>query len=138
MDNEHEDLTWLDKVKKHLSDNKTVYLASVIGLSSGLAIGGAIGYSLRSSGGLVAIANHFSPFAKIEGVQVVIQALGDPGNIVQCVETGTVYASQNQAAKAMGVNRGTMSGHLNGGAPHVKNLHFVRLGKAEVPSAKTS
>lgn len=65
-------------------------------------------------------------------IEVIIEALGDPGNIVQDTTTGTVYASQGQAARALGVDASTVSKHLNGVLPNVRGHVLTKLGKAAV------
>jgi hypothetical protein len=67
-------------------------------------------------------------------LEVFIEALGDPGNIIQDTTTGIIYASQGQAAKELGVTPGYVSQHLHGRQDHVKGHILKNLGKAMVPS----
>lgn len=67
---------------------------------------------------------------------IIIAALGDPGNVVKCLETGEHYASQGQAARNLGVNVARISEHLGGKLENVKGKHFEVLGKAGHPLAK--
>lgn len=71
----------------------------------------------------------YKPLATIE---VYIEALGDPGNIIQDTTTGIIYASQGQAAKELGVYSARISEHLVGKLPDVKGHTFQKLGKAMV------
>ena len=57
---------------------------------------------------------------------------GDPGNIIQDNATGSIYASQSQAAKELGLRQIPPSRHLNGFSPNVKGHTFTKLGKAMV------
>jgi hypothetical protein len=65
-------------------------------------------------------------------IDIVIEALGDPGDIIQDTATGTVYASQGQAARALGLSRSKLSEHIAGKKSHVKGHVFTKLGKAAV------
>ena len=65
-------------------------------------------------------------------IEVYIEALGDPGNVIQDVETGIIYASQNQAARELGINPARISQQLHGIIDHAKGHKFVILGKAGV------
>lgn len=116
----------LQKVKTHLKENKKVYLVGgaclVIGALGGLA------YS-RNKKNIIAQINYKSPGA----LNVYIEALGDPGNIVQDTTTGIVYASQGQAAKELGLSAARISEQLAGKRGHVQGHVFEKLGKAMVP-----
>ena len=65
-------------------------------------------------------------------LEVHIEALGDPGNIIQDTTTGIIYASQNQAARELDVHPSVISRHLNGLLPTVKGHTLAKLGKAPV------
>lgn len=49
---------------------------------------------------------------------------GDPGNHVQCIETGEIWMSQGAAARATGIHPSYLSNHLRGITPHCKSQHF--------------
>jgi hypothetical protein len=119
----------VEKVKTHLRENKKVYIASGVGLAVGAV---SVFLVMRYKGGSAEIINmprFWSP-GDNNIMKVVINALGDPGNVVQCVETGTIYASQGQAARELGLDAAAISKYLNGKSPHVRGNHFVVLGKA--------
>jgi hypothetical protein len=59
---------------------------------------------------------------------------GHPGNVVQCLETGEVFASQNAAAVSMGLNPGEVSKQVRGLIPDVRGHTFMMLGEAIAPS----
>lgn len=120
----------IEKIKTHFKENKKVY----IGTSIGFVVGG-VG---------VLLSNNTPTMVKVQEimnikyksptiVQLILAALGDPGNVVQCDETGTIYASQGQAAKELGVSPAMVSKHLNGNAEHVGGKHLKKLGKAGQP-----
>ncbi|QGJ89665.1 membrane protein [Gordonia Phage Odesza] len=125
----------LDKVKSHIQENKKVYIVGGVCLVVGLA------------GGALIVKAHQPPPIKVQPkinqvlswkpeakLEVYIEALGDPGNIIQDTTTGTIYASQRQAADALGVDPSSVSRHLAGKFPDVKGHILSNLGKAYVPS----
>ena len=52
---------------------------------------------------------------------------GHPGFRTKNLDTGRVYPTQYQAAKAHGVSPSLMSGHLNGKFPDIDGMHFDRV-----------
>jgi hypothetical protein len=119
-----------DKVKTHFRENKKVYLA-IVGT-------GVVMYVLngRSDAGTmlqrVTVVGKSGDIQQIQTIDVHIEALGDPGNIIQDLDTGIIYASQGQAARELGLSVGEVSKHLNGRNDHVKGHKFAKLGKAHV------
>jgi hypothetical protein len=69
-----------------------------------------------------------SPYVRHASVD--IKALGDPGNIIQDVVTGTIYASQNQAARELGVSKTAVFNHLHGKTSQVAGHKLTVVGKA--------
>lgn len=116
-----------DKVKTHFRTNKKVYLAfgagAVLMYVAGSRRDGSI--SMRT----FQIGSYNS---STQTIDVHIEALGDPGNIIQDTSTGTIYASQGQAARELGLEPGRISEQLNGKRSHVNGHTFEKLGKAHV------
>jgi len=52
---------------------------------------------------------------------------GPPSWVVRCLETGQLYSSQEKASKELGINKATLSRHLNGLLDEVNHLHFERV-----------
>ena len=50
------------------------------------------------------------------------------GNIIECVETGTTYMSQKQAARDIGVSPGTLAKHLKGKILSVNGKQYINQG----------
>ena len=124
----------LAHIKVHIREHKEAYIAGGVGLLVGAA------------GTMVLITKNpdVQAVQKIIGlvnwkpkqtIEVWIEALGDPGNIVQDITTGTIYASQGQAARELGLHPSMVSRHLKGEFPDVKGHKFTILGKALVSSA---
>lgn len=125
-------MTKFEKVKTHFRENKKLYIGIAIG--AGVTAIAGVGYILLSGRGQynqtsVIVGNHNTVKQTLE---VYIEALGDPGNIIQDLTTGTIYASQGQAARELGVDPRRISKHLNGLADHVDGHQFAVLGKAPV------
>jgi hypothetical protein len=123
-----------EKIKGHLREHKEAYIAA----GAGVAVGAVTVLVLRDSSALVSVkeilnVKYKSPTSVI--AQLIIPALGDPGNVVQAIETGTIYASQNQVARDLGVDPARISEHLSGKLENVKGIHLKIIGKAGHPLA---
>ncbi|UVK59340.1 HNH endonuclease [Gordonia phage Pherobrine] len=125
------------KVKAHVQENKKYYIIGGV-VVVGIAIGTS-GYILGTKTSPKEVENLITP--KINQVlswkpeatlEVYIEALGDPGNIIQDTTTGTIYASQGQAARELGVYPSRISEHLAGKIPNVQGHVLKNLGKAAV------
>lgn len=123
----------IEKVKKHVKENRKVYIAAIAGVAVG-AVGVIV---LKDTPTMVSIKEtlNFKWRSPTTNNVIVFPALGDPGNVVQVVETGTIYASQGQAARELGVSATEISQHLNGKNPDVRGKHLKVLGKAGQPLA---
>lgn len=122
----------LEKTRKHLRENKKVYIAGAIGVAAG-----AVAVLLLAKDGSPLVRNSNENKALLiwkpkQTIEVFIEALGDPGNIIQDTTTGTIYASQNQAAIALGVYPARISEHISGKLPDIKGHVLEKIGKAPV------
>ena len=126
----------IDRVKKHFADNKGAYIAGGVGVLIGAAVATVV--VLKQTEGNKAIVDSYnlikykSPHTS-QTVQILLPALGNPGNAVQCIETGTVYASQGEAARTLKIDPSIISRHLNGKQEHVGGNHFKKITEAGVP-----
>lgn len=120
-----------EKIKNHLRENKKTYIAC-----GGTAILAVLATLIATRDGDVTLSKFNVKQTGVvnnnTNLEVYIEALGDPGNIVQDLASGTVYASQGQAAKELGTTPVAVSRHLNGHTDHVNGHKLVRLGKAPV------
>lgn len=131
----------IEKVKNHLKKNKKIYIAGAAGVVAG-AVVGAVGiwvYASRNGANIamvdsmkLTLINWKSPHTS-QTVQVVLPQLGHPGNAVQCLENGTVYASQGAAARALDVNPVAVVRHLQGKQESVAGKHLIKITEAGVP-----
>ena len=117
-------------IKKHVKTHKAVYISSSIALVGGIVVGLVSGRNTVVKSTAVQIL----AWKSTQTIEVFVEALGDPGNVIQDVATGTIYASQGQAAKELGLSASAISKHLHGITPHVKGHTFKFLGKAAVPA----
>jgi hypothetical protein len=123
----------IEKIKKHFSENYKIYIVGGTCL-----VVGVIGGVLASRKGAEMIVDAYklqinSPTTNNILTQFILPALGDPGNVVQCLETGTTYASQGQAARELGVSATNIGNHLHGKISDINGLHLTVLGKAGQP-----
>jgi hypothetical protein len=118
----------IEKVKKHLKENRVTYYVG----ATCLVVGAAVGLSLNSKALIHIRPIQVMTWKSKQTIEVFIEALGDPGNIIQDITTGSVYASQGQAARELGVSPARISEHLSGKLPNVKGHVFKFLAKAPV------
>ncbi len=119
-------------IRKHFRDNKKVYLAG----TAGVVIGAGVAYVGLQNKALVGIRPiQVLTWKSKQTVEVFIEALGDPGNIIQDTTTGVVYASQGQAARELDLTASDVSKHLAGKTNHVKGHIFEKIGKASISEA---
>lgn len=122
--------TKLQSTKNHLKNNKKEYLVGGLCLVTGALAGALVSKYSGSGPDVTQKVTQIGLINKANVLTVYINPLGDPGNVVQCLETGTIYASQGQAAKELGVSASAVSQHLTGRNSHVNGQHLVILGKA--------
>ena len=93
------------KVKNHFAENKSAYIAGTLGLVAGASV------ALLAFPASVANVKQLQilTWKSKQTVEIFVEALGDPGNIIQDTTTGTVYASQGQAARALNVSPSRIS-----------------------------
>ena len=129
--------TQTNKIKQHFKDHKEAYIAGGVCLATGVVIGAVTILVVKKGGNQTTVAEmtNIVAWKPKQIIDVYIEALGDPGNVVQDLTTGTVYASQGQAARALGAYPSDMSKHLAGKKPHINGHIFEKLGKAIVSEA---
>ena len=128
----------IESIKNHVREHKKAYVIGGTVAAVGAAAG--VGYILgvrtapKNVETLVAPSNTINGLAwkPTMSIEVHVEALGDPGNIIQDITTGTIYASQGQAAKALGIHPSRIGEQLKGVRDHVAGHKFVKLGKAMV------
>lgn len=119
-----------NKIKEHWNNHKEKYLIGATALSTGIAIGLAIQIrNMTVQGEAVAMNNALININPTANAVVVPQ--GHPGYVIQNLDTGEIYMSQNQAAKALGISATILSQHLNGKVDDVSGMKFNRLGVAQ-------
>ncbi|QGJ89101.1 hypothetical protein PBI_UNTOUCHABLE_57 [Gordonia phage Untouchable] len=128
-------ITRAGRVKNHIKRNKTVYIVGATCLVVG-AVGGVAMVKTTSPIKVQPKINQVLSWKPEAHLEVYIEALGDPGNIIQDTTTGTIYASQRQAAKALGVDPSRVSEHLKGARSHINGHELVKLGKAAVSDSQ--
>jgi hypothetical protein len=122
----------LEKTKAHLYENRTTYL-----VSGALVLGVGIGFALRSpkvtqSVQTWVIGCYKSPVT-VNVTQIIIPALGDPGDVIRCVEDGMTYASRGQLSRATGKSMGTIAKHLLDPTQALDGYHYEVVAKAGLP-----
>ena len=119
--------TFGQKVKGHFKKHKDKYIVggvcTVVGVGVGIYMGnkGMINIQLVNTGRVTQVQN-------IDKSINVLTRRGHAGNVVRCLETGEIFASQNRACDLLGLNRYDLSSHLNGVKDEVKGLTFEKVG----------
>lgn len=138
----------MGKIKDHLKRNKKLYF----GLGIGVVIGGVGVYvgttkirvnvteeaqSSLNYTDVKPLVNVNSPIT-VNNITELVRR-GHPGNVIKCLETGEVFASQNRASELLGINKDNLSKHLRGLRDDIGGLHFELVGDAgELLDAKKS
>lgn len=121
----------IENIKNHVRENKKVYIVGASCLAVGVGVG--VGVSVRRPSSMVNVRPiQALAYKSNQTVEVFVEALGDPGNIIQDTTTGTIYASQGQAARALGVRPTRVSEQIRGLVEDVNGHKFIKLGKAAV------
>lgn len=135
----------LDKIKKHLKDQKTKYLV-VGGVVVGAVVGGTVVYfAVKKNiiidkapidvsltvGDIAGDVN--SPL--IEIIKNYAERGGHPGKKIYSPELGTTFRSLRQAAKMSGKSIAAIRECVNGSRGEVDGLRFIHIGDADAPFA---
>lgn len=109
-----------DKLKAHWDEYKKLYI--------GIAIGAGVTYVVMQNKTQIInlVAPQINPV--FNNTNAVINYSGHCTKIVKCIETGEMWETVTDAAKAMDVPLHTMSRHLNGATDHVFGKHFEVIG----------
>lgn len=111
-----------NKVKEHFKKYGKLYL----GVGIGVVVGGLV---FNKEIVITIIKNKGNN--NINTVTTNLARRGHPGNIVKCLETGEVFASQNRAAEALGLSKSAVSDQLRGIINDAKGYTFETLGEAQ-------
>ena len=149
-----------DRIKKHFSDNKKLYVG--VGIGAGVVLAGITCVKMRTHTPLPcstkdtlgsaakalpqghsnaakalpqghSISNLHNSVGINNGIINVVEreGRGHPGYMVKCVENGLTYMSQKAAAMDLDLNEVRLSQHLNGVRDQVGGYTFERI----VPAA---
>ena len=130
----------MEKVKKHLRENRKVYIGTASGIAVG-AIGMFVylvkhGYAVSDEENRKIQIRYFEGFLNqvsgkknriFQRISIYGTPLGRPGNRVIDLDTMKEYASQTLAAHDVGVSDTRMWRHLRGDYPHVHGRRFARI-----------
>lgn len=123
-------MTKIEKFKQHMQEHRVTYIASSVSVVTGFGVAVAIGLTRVD---LIQIIDAFKLQINSPTTNEITTTLlrrGHPGNIVKCLETGEVFASQGRTALVMGISPGTLSKHLSGKISDAGGYTFTVLGEA--------
>lgn len=114
-----------EKIKKHFSDNKKLYL----GVGIGVTVTAVAVVVFRSASTQVAITNpalvNWKPVSNVIQVQMVRP--GPKAFVIQCLEDQRVWPSIRAAADDLNISASSLGSHLKGKFPDAGGLHFEKL-----------
>lgn len=115
-----------EEFKDHIERNQTAYISGAIGI----VLGGIGTFLFMSDDAQIIDSFKFINWKSPHTSQTIMIRRGHPGNVVRCIQTGELFASQNRAAKVNDVNAGQLAQHLAGKFDSIKGLTFEKLGEA--------
>lgn len=117
----------LERVKKHIVENKWVYISA----TGTVLAAGAVGFVLGQEGyQKIEMLNFKINCPDNSQTTVVLNRRGTQSNFVRDLDTEAIYESQNLAAKALGVHPSKISNHLHGRIKNVQGHHLEVIGEA--------
>jgi hypothetical protein len=127
----------VQKIKTHIKENKKTYIVGgvcfVVGAAAMAIVKGSQNTAIVDS---FNILKYKSPHTS-QTVLVALPQLGHPGNAVQVVgDPGTIYASQGEAARALGVTPTAVGKHLKGDIPNVAGVVLKKITEKGEPIAE--
>lgn len=112
-----------EAVKNHLKKHKAAYIAGGTGLIIGAA--GAYFLSKGKAPEIQVVKPNNALFNWNNFIVNPDSGPGHPGNKIRHVESGDVFRSQKEAAKALNLSANDISRQVNGEKDHVKGNHFA-------------
>lgn len=110
-----------DKIKQHFKDHKELYI--------GLAIG-VVTMALLIKGDVIKNSTLINSPYKSKIIEINLERRGHPGNIVKCIQTGEMFASQRRAADLLELNPSEVSKQIRGLVPEAGGYTFELIGLA--------
>ncbi len=126
----------VQKVKQHVRNNKTTYIVG----ASCLAVGAACSFVYFRSSLVpeviiapvqknIALAQYKPSNHLTQQVTIELPARGHRRNVIVNDNTGEIFASQNEAARKLGVSPACVSQHLNGSRDNLNGVVLKNLGE---------
>lgn len=122
----------LNKIKNHLKNNKKVYIA----VGATFVVTAVTTYLLTSrvkvsQSAVNAAVVNWKPTINQEQTTIVVERRGRPGTVVRHDQSGIIYNSETEAAKALEVAISRISDQINGKTKTVNGNTFTKLVEAE-------
>ena len=130
------------KIKKHFEKHKVLYSCA----ATGIVVAGLTTFIMRGSHAKLVAGMDWPEKAPVDSllflsgksvfgsvtnnpVTTIHKGIkGNPGFVTRCIETGELFATQGDAARAFDIPEEFISKHLNHGKELIENLHFERVG----------
>lgn len=132
----------IEQIKEHVKKHKVAYscgatavvsvgITCLIMRESHAGLDAGPDWTEKSPVDSLSVLSNHSVFGKVNNTIVTTIHKGNtghPGFVTRCVETGELFATQGDAARAFHIPEEFMSKHLNYGKELLEDLHFERVG----------
>jgi hypothetical protein len=119
------------EIKEHFAKYRNIYITAGIVVLTSVVTGLTVYSVTKTDIKPVSIGDNNNNNAINFGgtLNYTVKSLrkGPPSWVIRCIETGQLYSSQEKASKELGINKASLSRHLNGLLDEVNNLHFERV-----------
>lgn len=121
----------IERIKKHLNENKIAYITG----GSCLVIGVLVGVGFKSRPVPTQIINTVAPvidvspsIAPLINTSSAVNFGGHAHKFVKCAETNEIWETVTETAEAAGVSLSRMSRHLNNHLGPINDKHYSIIG----------
>lgn len=112
----------IEKIKKHITDNKVTYIVGV----GCTVVTGVVVYVIMAKTRSPQIVNNVAPIiAPVFNNTATVNFGGYSHKVVKCVETGQIWETVKDAADTLGTTPSTLSKVLNGHTEDFAGKHYL-------------
>lgn len=122
---QEEDPTRREKIKRHLRENKKVYL-----VGAGCFIAGGLIFRGGPEFQQIIQSKQIGYKSTQTMTTIMMQAKGDPGDVIMRMSDGKKWPSKGELARDLGVHRTTVTRYFKGDLPNILDEQYKVIGKA--------
>lgn len=134
MEHLDEGTTRRERIKRHVVKHKTKYAVGASSISC-LSVGILTGMQFRNPPEMLQIVKPKQVMTLAykcsqEMTTIILQAKGDPGDVVERLSDGKRWPSKGDLARELGVQRSAVSKYFAGDIPNLLDEQYKVIGKA--------